>query len=154
MYNHKPENYTCPFCNYAAGKYTDLNDEDSIVYQDDVVLAFIAPTTWPNNKGHVIVVPIEHFENIYDISDQASDAVYRMVKRISIAIRETYGCDGTSTRQHNEPNGGQDVFHFHVHVFPRYENDNLYITERISIGVQERAVYAKRLRDYFATLTP
>jgi diadenosine tetraphosphate (Ap4A) HIT family hydrolase len=50
-------------------------------------------------------------------------AIYDLVRRI--AMRHTYGCDGISTRQHNEPAGYQDVWHFHLHVFPRYHGDVL-----------------------------
>jgi histidine triad (HIT) family protein len=151
MFNHEPRDYACPFCNFLAGNYNDRNAPEDIVYKNEHVLAFIAPQTWPNNKGHVIVVPTGHFENIYDIPDQALGAVYRAVKKISIAIRETYGCNGVSSRQHNEPDGGQDVWHFHVHIFPRYPDDNLYETARISINAAERAPYAKKLRAYFDT---
>lgn len=111
-------------------------------------MAFIAPGTWPNNKGHVIVIPTGHHENIYDMPDEALEVVYKLVKKLSVAIRKTYGCDGTSTRQHNEPSGDQDVWHFHVHVFPRYKDDNLYRTDRISIDAAERAPYAKKLKSY------
>ena len=54
--------------------------------------------------------------------------------------------DGTSTRQHNEPAGNQDVWHYHVHLFPRYEGDALYASGRALMPVQDRARYAARLR--------
>ncbi len=80
------------------------------------------------------------------------DVVLRVdgAKRVAAAIRETYGCHGISMRQHNEPAGNQDVWHFHVHVFPRYEDDDLY---RNLLRVRwttkkERAPYAERLRAY------
>jgi histidine triad (HIT) family protein len=97
------------------------------------------------------VIPNEHFENIYDISDDAIAEVYKVAKKIAVAIRASYDCDGTSTRQHNEPAGDQDLWHFHVHVFPRYEGDRLILSDRISINAAERAPYAKKLRTYFKT---
>lgn len=65
--------------------------------------------------------------------------------------RETYGCDGISTRQHNEPDGDQDVWHYHVHVFPRYRGDGLYETKpsRAFATGAERRPYADRLRACF-----
>ena len=67
------------------------------------------------------------------------------------AMKETYGCDGTSLRQHNEPAGNQVIFHFHLHVFPRWEGDNLYANHENnrSVSVDERAPYAEKLRAYF-----
>jgi histidine triad (HIT) family protein len=69
---------------------------------------------------------------------------------MAIAIRSTYGCDGTSTRQHNEPAGYQDVWHYHVHVFPRYHDDLLYRTQATPIWVDadRRRPYADRIRGY------
>jgi len=63
-----------------------------------------------------------------------------------------YKCDGVSTRQHNEPAGGQEVWHYHLHVFPRYEGDNLYKSSAIRdfIPLEKRVVYAERLRAYFS----
>lgn len=67
------------------------------------------------------------------------------------AIRETYKCDGTSTRQHNEPAGGQDVWHFHVQVLPRYIDDELYKNNNNIkfVDADARAHYAQTLREHF-----
>lgn len=83
-----------------------------------------------NNPGAVLVIPKKHYENIYDIPDELLAEVYKVVKRIAIAVRSAYDCEGTSTRQHNEPSGNQDVWHLHVHVFPRYKDDNLYMNHK------------------------
>jgi len=151
MYNHQPEGYVCPFCGFVAGETTKFNNVNDWVYRSDDVSAFIAPGTWPNNRGHVIVIPNKHYENIYDISETALAEVYKVVKTIAIAIRSTYDCDGITIRQHNEPAGDQDLWHFHVHVFPRYVGDELHHTGRIFIDAEERAPYAKKLRDYLKT---
>ncbi len=65
-------------------------------------------------------------------------------------MKVAYGCDGVSTRQHNEPAGNQDVWHYHMHVFPRYEGDDLYsqYNKRRRIPPEERAHYADQLRPY------
>jgi histidine triad (HIT) family protein len=89
-------------------------------------LAFICPRWWPNNHGYVLVVPIRHYENLYELPPEAGHAVHDLVRDVAIAIRRTYGCEGVSTRQHNEPAGNQDAWHYHVHVFPRYDGDQLY----------------------------
>ena len=101
----------------------------------------------------MIVIPNRHTESLYDITDEELSEVYRVVKQIAIAIRSSYkNCLGISTRQHNEPSGNQDVWHFHAHVFPRYTDDRLYQNHDIKKFVEpnERKVYADILRAYFS----
>jgi len=150
MNSHQPEDYLCPFCDWLEGHETELKQNSDIVYQDHVATAFIAPKWWVNNPGHVIVIPNAHFENIYDMPDSLLGDVYSASKRVAIAIREAYDCTGTSLRQHNEPDGNQDVWHFHVHVFPRYKNDDLYKNhgQKKYVSPNERKVYADKLRPY------
>jgi histidine triad (HIT) family protein len=152
MITHEPEGYLCPFCDWLAGNETEYKQNSDIVYQDENVTAFIAPKWWVNNPGHVIVIPNYHYENVYSITDEALTHVYKAAKKTATALREVYeGCTGTSTRQHNEPDGNQDVWHFHVHVYPRYKNDKLYQhhDDKRFVGPQEREPYAKMLKEYF-----
>ena len=78
-----------------------------------------------------------------------SIAATGLSRRIAIALKRSYACDGVSTRQHNEPVGYQEVWHYHVHVFPRYEGDNLYGSPRRNSTPEERQPYAASLRAYF-----
>jgi histidine triad (HIT) family protein len=116
-------------------------------------MAFISPRWWPNNRGHVLVVPIRHYENLYDLPAKAGHAVHDLVRDVAIAIRRTYECEGVSARQHNEPAGDQTVWHYHVHVFPRYAGDKLYASTPSPDNepAERRRPYAERLRRYFAT---
>ena len=150
-WSHEPAGYACPFCAFLAGR-DDVNDQRDIVLQTDLITALIAPRWWPNNHGHVLVIPNAHHENIYDLPPIYGHAVHDAVREVAIAIRSTYSCAGISTRQHNEPAGHQDVWHLHVHVFPRYEGDELYGSRPMPgfVSYAERAPYAVRLRDYFA----
>ncbi len=150
MFNHQPENYECPFCNLLAGKESELDRQDDIVFRNEWATAFVAPKWWVKNPGHVLVVPNEHYENLYDIPDDVLGEVYKVVKKLAVAIRSTYDCEGTSTRQHNEPAGNQDVWHFHVHVFPRYEGDDLYKNhdQKSFVDASERIPYAEKLRAF------
>jgi histidine triad (HIT) family protein len=152
MFNHEPPNYDCPFCAIVNGGGDGHNRQDDIVYSNDHVTAFIAAKWWVNNPGHVLVVPNKHFENIYDTPDDYLAEVYKAVKKLSIAIREAYGADATSNRQHNEPDGNQAIWHLHAHVFPRYKDDRLYENHgnKQFTTPEERAPYAKKLRAYFA----
>lgn len=154
MFSHKPNDYICPFCDWLSGNETEYKQNGDIVYQNKFVTAFISPKWWVNNPGHVIVIPNSHFENLYDIPDKELSETYKAVKQVAIAIRNSYkDCIGTSTRQHNEPAGNQDVWHFHVHVYPRYENDELYKNHdnKKFVEPEQRKKYAEILRAYFIT---
>ena len=152
--NHEPNNYLCPFCDWLAGNETDYKRNSDIVLQDNTITAFISPKWWINNPGHVIVIPNHHVENLYDIDDETLSRVAQATKRIASAIRKSYeGCTGTSTRQHNEPDGNQDVWHFHTHVFPRFPDDHLYENHQNKHFVmpEQREPYADLLRKVLGT---
>lgn len=155
MHTHAPSDYICPFCELVKGKSGEYQNNKCIVYEDKFVLAFVSPKWWVNNPGNVLVIPKKHFENIYDIPENLLAKVSIVSKKIALAMKETYPCDGVSTRQHNEPHGGQDVWHFHIHVFPRYKDDNLYQNhdKKQFVGLKGRLIYVKKLRKYFASIS-
>ncbi|SNT41086.1 HIT family protein [Rhodococcoides kyotonense] len=148
--HHAPANYRCPFCRFARNEFDELNAEGDLVARTDAVVARVSPKWWPNNPGHVIVSPVEHFENLYELPQAVGQALFDSIQKVAIAMRETYCCDGISTRQHNEPAGGQDVWHHHVHVFPRYHGDDLYLRhdESVYVPVEDRARYGSLLREF------
>ena len=151
--HHEPNEYLCPFCDWLGGNQTEYKQNSDIVFQDDSITAFISPKWWINNPGHVIVIPNHHIENLYDIDDETLSHVAWATKRIAKAIRKSYdGCTGISTRQHNEPDGNQDVWHFHTHVFPRYPDDHLYENHQNKqfVAPHVRKTYADILRDVLA----
>lgn len=154
-YSHAPPGYDCPFCRLAHGDADAINSPRFVVFADDATLAFVAPKWWAHNPGHVLVVPREHHEHIYSIPDDLLARVYATAKRVAVAMRAAYPCAGTSMRQHNEPAGNQDVWHFHVHVFPRHEGDALYIGHDQTrwVTAAERIAYVDMLRAWFAART-
>jgi histidine triad (HIT) family protein len=153
---HAPDGYDCPFCTLAGGGETDLNAAADVVLRERGTTAFISPKWWVSSPGHAIVVPNEHYENLYEIPDGLLGAVYATAARVAGAMRLSYGCEGVSTRQHNEPGAGQDVWHFHVHVFPRRAGDDLYLRDRDVRWPSraERTPYAERLRSALADYPP
>jgi histidine triad (HIT) family protein len=150
MHSHQPADYVCPFCRVVAGDDVEANwtKQSDVVCRDTLTTAFINAAFWPANPGSVVVVPNAHYENVYDIPEDVLGAVQVTGKRIALALKAAYRCDGTSFRQHNEPAGSQDVWHYHLHVFPRYHGDNLYVRsrERRVVTPAERAPYALKLR--------
>ena len=150
MHNHAAHDYPCPFCLLVQGiknehvesVYTD------IVCQSDVVTAVISSHQWPRNPGNVLIIPNQHYENIYDLPPYLAADIQEAAQIIAIAMKQVYGCDGVSTRQHNEPAGSQDVWHYHLHVTPRYHGDRFYetvTTEKTWMPPEERAWHAQRL---------
>lgn len=148
--SHAPADYVCPFCLIAQGASDPrlLTVAPDIVYRDDLLTAFIGSGQWPRNPGHVIVIPNAHFENLFDLPVEYGTPIQRLVRDLAWAMKAEYGCAGISTRQHNEPAGNQDVWHYHLHVFPRYEGDRLYQSDRAQMPPAVRATYAARLRNH------
>jgi histidine triad (HIT) family protein len=153
MYSHEPENYTCPLCQIARGETTEKGSaEADVFFRDDTLTAFIAGKWWRSNPGHAIIIPNEHIENLYDMPEEIGHRIADLSKKVAIALKETYGCEGTSTRQHNEPAGNQDVWHYHLHIFPRNTGDNLYLNHEDTYWPtgEEKKPYAAKLKTYFA----
>jgi histidine triad (HIT) family protein len=142
--SHAPPGYDCPFCRVARGA-----EEDAVVHRDDDVIVVMNPRWWPKNHGAVLVVPNEHFENVFDLPVHLGTPIQRAVRATAIAMKAAFGCDGVSTRQHNEPGGGQDVWHAHVHVFPRWHDDGLYGATPAWADRQELLEAARNLREHW-----
>lgn len=151
IYTHEPEDYDCPFCRLVRGQEDEINKQEYIVYQDSKTIVYIAPTWWKNNPGHVLVISKEHVENLYDIPDDLLASVYCTVKKVAVGIKKTYKAEGITTRQHIEPAGDQDVWHFHVHVFARFNEDELNKNYNIKKLVEhkERIKYVNKLKKFF-----
>ena len=107
----------CIFCKLAGGEIptrTIMENENFRVILD------VSPAT----KGHALIVPKEHYKNLYGLpADLAQEAIL-MAKDLAILMKEKLGCDGVNIVQNNEEAAGQTVFHFHMHVIPRYSGDN------------------------------
>jgi histidine triad (HIT) family protein len=138
----------CAFCGVAAGRFDALTQASDVAFRDERTTAFVGAKWWVHNAGHVIVIPNAHARDLYDIEEADLGAVYATVQRVALGLKEAYGCNGVSTRQHNEDAGNQDVWHFHVHVFPRWRRDELYEHHHDVrwTTAEERSPYAERLR--------
>lgn len=154
MYNHAPESYACPFCRLISGQEDGsvYSKHSDIFYRDDHLTAMISSHTWAVNYGNAIIIPNQHFENIYDLPDELGARIFSLSRRVALTMKTAYQCAGISTRQHNEPAGNQDVWHYHLHIFPRYPGDNLYSAQRVLVLPEERQRYADLLRDQLKTI--
>lgn len=156
MYNHAPVKYDCPFCALVHCKESIQNQlrQTDIVLQTADVTAFMATRKYPNNQGHVLIVPNEHFENIYDLPLVLSSKVHALSRDIALAMKSEYQCDGILIRQHNEPAGDQNIWHYHLHVIPRYLGDDFPHAEKVPFGAGERSQYAQKLRSRLGRVEP
>lgn len=111
----------CIFCQIIAGQAPA-----SIVYADERVVAFLDINQPVPYK--VLVIPRAHVETIYELSDEQAAALMQSAARIARAVRAASGCDGLMLTQSNGAAAGQDVFHFHLHLWPRFWNDRLRIS--------------------------
>lgn len=153
MSSSTPKDYICPIC--LGNK--DIESEATLLKQADLVLRDDLVSVWVNsfwikgNEGHIIIVPNEHFENIYDLSDRVGHRIFEISKLMSKAIKNAYGCDGITLRQNNEPAGDQHAFHYHLHIFPRYMNDNFNqeLTKKSYLSNPEKRLqYVEKLKKY------
>jgi histidine triad (HIT) family protein len=131
---------TCLFCNIASG-----NNIASIVYKDAAVMAFMDAN--PVNVGHTLVIPKEHWENIYKIPENVLAELAKVVKRVCGAVKKTLDADGISILQLNGKAAGQSVMHFHVHVIPRFKGDTILGHEGfVNLGRMELDKIAMKIR--------
>lgn len=105
----------CIFCKIVKGEIKSQK-----VYEDEETLAFLDIN--PVNKGHVLVIPKEHYENIFDIPREKLNKVMEIVQKVAIAQKKI-GADGVNIVSNNGKAAEQHVFHLHIHVIPRYYND-------------------------------
>ncbi|QNK03796.1 HIT domain-containing protein [Dyella telluris] len=113
---------------------------------DDNVFALVPTHHYGGIKGNCLVVPRDHYENVLEMRDNLGSDFFRVTRRLSHAMLSAFGCEGISTRQHNGPAGNQDVWHYHLHVFPRYPGDGLYGGQKVPYSTEERMALAAKLR--------
>lgn len=106
----------CIFCKLANGEIPT-----NTIYEDDDfrVILDMGPAT----KGHALVLPKEHYRNIYELPEDVCAKAFTLAKRMAGVMTEKLGADGFNIVQNNEEVAGQTVFHFHIHLIPRYKND-------------------------------
>lgn len=114
----KDEN--CIFCKLANGDIPTAT-----VYEDEYLRAIMDAA--PANKGHIIILPKSHAANIYELEDEYVSRGFVLAKKLAVALKKLTGCDGVNILQNNGEAAGQTVFHFHVHVIPRFKNDDCTI---------------------------
>lgn len=106
----------CIFCKLAGGVIPTNS-----IYEDDKfkVILDMSPAT----KGHALILPKEHYANIYEMPEELVADAFALAARLAKTMTEKLGADGFNIVQNNNEVAGQTVFHFHIHLIPRYEGD-------------------------------
>lgn len=110
----------CIFCRIISGEIPSTTIYENSKFK---VIMDIAPA----NKGHVLILPKEHYDNIYDIDTATAGELFELAAMTARALKLVLGCDGMNILQNNGTVAGQTVFHFHMHIIPRFEDDTVNI---------------------------
>jgi histidine triad (HIT) family protein len=130
----------CIFCSILAG---DMPGE--VVQEDEHTVAFMDIAPW--TRGHAVVVPRRHVANLYEIEDDELARVNAAGRRLALKMRDKLGADGVNLLNSTGSAAWQTVFHFHLHVIPRYEGDPLELpTQPAKADPEEMARVAAEIR--------
>lgn len=107
------KNDNCIFCKIANGEISSAT-----VYEDENFRVIL--DMGPASKGHALLIPKEHFKDLCELDDSVAEKVLPVCRKVGEAMKKSLGCAGFNLVQNNGEEAGQTVFHFHVHIIPRY----------------------------------
>lgn len=116
----------CIFCKIINGDIPSYK-----VYEDENVLAFLDITQ--GTKGHTLVIPKKHIKNVYDLDEETIVNVFKVVPKLANALKKAFNPIGLNIINNNDK-PLQSVFHFHIHLIPRYENDGMVLSTDNNYG--------------------
>ncbi len=130
----------CVFCKIVNG---DIPSNTIYENSEFKVIMDISPAT----RGHVLILPKEHYKDIYDIDAETAGKLFQLAAVVARALKEVLNCDGLNILQNNGVIAGQTVFHFHMHLIPRYEGDDVTVKwEEHSMDAEEMDQLRKDIR--------
>ncbi len=106
----------CIFCKIANGEIPSKT-----LYEDDLFRVIL--DLGPAARGHALILPKEHYANLYELPDDVAGKAMQLAKKEAALVAEKLGCDGLNLVQNNGEAAGQTVMHFHIHMIPRYKDD-------------------------------
>jgi histidine triad (HIT) family protein len=113
----------CIFCKILRGELPG-----QVVDEDEHTVAFMDINPW--TRGHAVVIPRRHAKNLYEIDDEELARTAVAAKRLALKMRDNLDCDGINLINSCEPAAWQTIFHLHIHVIPRYDDDPLQLPTR------------------------
>ena len=105
----------CIFCKLASGEIPT-----NTIYEDEMFRVILDAA--PASKGHALILPKEHYADLYEIETETAGAAMKLAKKMAIHMTDALKCDGFNLVQNNGEVAGQTVFHFHLHLIPRYKD--------------------------------
>lgn len=120
----------CIFCKLANGDIPTAT-----LYEDDDFRVIL--DAGPAAKGHALILPKEHYANLYELDDEVAAKVLPLAKKMITKLTDILGCDGYNLVQNNGEAAGQTVFHFHLHMIPRYKDDGVGLTWKMGELTEE-----------------
>ena len=129
----------CIFCKIAAGEIPSRK-----IYEDKDLIAIMDLN--PTSKGHSLIIPKEHCTNIYDIDEDIAAKVMKTAKKLATKMTVALNCDGFNLLQNNGKTAGQTMFHFHMHLIPRYKGDTVNISWKPGTPEQDAAELAAKIK--------
>jgi histidine triad (HIT) family protein len=131
----------CPFCAIVAGDAPAYR-----VYEDEDTVAFLDID--PVSRGHTLVVPRDHYETLTEVPDGTTEATFSTARTVAEAVEGGLEPAGLNLVQSNGEAAGQDVFHVHVHLIPRSEDDGItFAPSRRDMDEREATAVAAEIRD-------
>lgn len=127
----------CIFCKIAAGEIPSRK-----IYEDKDLIAIMDLN--PTSKGHSLIIPKEHCTNIYDIDEDIAAKVMKTAKKLATKMTVALNCDGFNLLQNNGETAGQTMFHFHMHLIPRYKDANNNMLKFTSVSFSDEEMDAIR----------
>ncbi len=124
----------CIFCNIVKGEIPSYT-----IYEDETVKAFLDIS--PTSNGHTLIIPKKHFENLYDMDIDTLTKIEVVSQKLGKQLKEKLDCKGITRIQNNEY--GQEVKHYHMHLIPRYEKDNLHLKVSQTELLETQEVFKK-----------
>lgn len=127
----------CIFCKIAAGEIPSRK-----IYEDKDLIAIMDLS--PTSKGHSLIIPKEHYTNIYDIDEEIAGKVMKTAKKLATKMTVALNCDGFNLLQNNGETAGQTMFHFHMHLIPRYKDADNNMLKFTSVSFSDEEMDAIR----------
>ena len=116
----KMKDSQCIFCKLANGDIPT-----NTIYEDADFRIFLDAS--PATRGHALILPKEHYANLFELPEELAGKAIILAKKMAAVMKERFDCDGVNIVQNNGEAAGQTVFHFHMHIIPRYADDGQII---------------------------
>lgn len=115
-------NENCIFCKILKGDIPSF-----CIFEDEHFKVIL--DRFPASRGHVLILPKEHYQDLFELPDEIGAKLYPLAKKLAVAIKKAVGAEGINIIQNNGESAGQSVFHFHMHLIPRFKEDHIILNK-------------------------